>query len=164
VPGLGRWRYRAIRAREDSENVLFQRLSILWTLNTRSQLLGNDDAEVFERRENTVEVLERFVRAAVAKCLYQELSVEDVLPRCARHRSSGDAIAIPSIARVPSISSRWNTTSSSARSIVSVAVAAPSAFFAALSLERGNRYVLETRRSRADERFGVVVLRIYQVY
>ena len=48
--------------------------------------------------------------------------------------------------------------------MVSVAVAAPSALFAALSLERGNRYVLETRASRADERFGVVVLRIHQLY
>jgi len=41
-------------------------------------------------------------------------------------------------------------------------VAAPSALFAALSLESGNRYVLETRRSRADERFGVVVLGIHK--
>jgi hypothetical protein len=30
-------------------------------------------------------------------------------------------------------------------------------------LERGSRYVRETRCSR-DERLGVVVLRIYQVY
>jgi hypothetical protein len=31
-------------------------------------------------------------------------------------------------------------------------------------LERGNRYVLETRRSDADERFRVVMLRMFQLY
>jgi len=75
---------------------------------------------------------------------------------------SEEAISIPCIARVPSISSRWNTTRSSARSIVSVAVAAPSAFFAALSLDKGNRYVLETLCSRCDERFGRVAVGIAQ--
>src|SRR5436190_4085132 len=107
VPRGGCWGNRPIRPREDPDEVLFQRLSILRTSNPSSQLLGNDDAEVFERREHTVEVLKCFVRAAVAKCLYEEVRVEDVLPRLARHRSaSGDAMSSPSIARVPSISSR----------------------------------------------------------
>ena len=75
MPGAGRWRNRPIRPREDPENVLFQRLSILWTLDTGSQLLGNDDAEVFEGREHAVELLKRFVRTAVAKRPYEELGV-----------------------------------------------------------------------------------------
>jgi hypothetical protein len=75
VPRIGRWRNRSIRPREDAENVLFQRLSILWALDTGSQLLGNDDAQVFEGREHAVELLKRFVRAAFAKRLYEELRV-----------------------------------------------------------------------------------------
>jgi hypothetical protein len=42
--------------------------------------------------------------------------------------------------------------------------AAPSARFAALSLARRNRYVLETRRSDADERFRVVVRGMSHLY
>ena len=75
MPGVGRWRHGPIRSREDPENVLFQRLSILQTLHASSQLLGNDDAEVLEGREQAVELLKRFVRTAVAKRLYEELRI-----------------------------------------------------------------------------------------
>jgi len=71
---------------------------------------------------------------------------------------------MPSIDRVPSMSERWKTTRSSARSIVSVAVAAPSARFAALSLDSGSRYVRNTRCSRVGLRFGLVVVGISSVY
>src|SRR6185295_10122812 len=99
-----------------------------------------------------MEVLQRFIGRGVAETVDEELRIEDVLARSRRHRSrSGGVILIPCIDRVPSTSSRWKTTRSSARSIVSVAVAAPSARFAALSFDSGNRYVRETRRSRRGE-------------
>jgi len=75
VPGVGRWGNRAICSLEDPQNVVFQRLSILRTLNPSSQLLRNDDAEVLEGREQAVELLKRFVRTAVAKRLYEELRI-----------------------------------------------------------------------------------------
>ena len=87
-----------------------------------------------------MKLLKRFVCAAVPERLDEELRVQDVLPQWPFHRSaSGDANRMPSIARVPSISLRWNTTRSSARSMVSVAVAAPSARFAALNFDSGSR-------------------------
>jgi hypothetical protein len=73
-------------------------------------------------------------------------------------------MAIPSIARVPSISLRWKTARSSARSIVSVALAAPNVRSAALNLDTRNRQVRETRRSGWDERFLPAVLGIRQEY
>src|SRR5438034_6009896 len=54
------------------------------------------------------------------------------------------------------MSLRWKTTRSSARSIVSVAVAAPSARFAALNLAKGSRYVRGTRCFRVGRRFRPV--------
>jgi hypothetical protein len=75
VPRAGRRRNHPIHPRKDPKNVLFQGLSIRWTSNPSSQLLGNDIAEVFERREHAVEGLKRFIRAAVAKRLYEELRV-----------------------------------------------------------------------------------------
>lgn len=75
MPRVGRWRNRPLHPREDPKNVLFQRFSILWTPDSGSQLLGNDDAQVFEWREDAMELLESFVRATVAKRVYEELRV-----------------------------------------------------------------------------------------
>src|SRR5688500_18810154 len=112
-----------------------------------------------------MELLQGIVRSPLTEALYEELCVEDVLTRRACHHSgSGDAIRIPRIERVPSMSLRWNTTRSSARSIVSVAVAAPRARFAALSLASGRRYVRGTRRSRDAMRLRLVVVGMFSVY
>jgi hypothetical protein len=75
VPRVGRWGYDPIRSREDPQNVLFKRVSILRTLDPSSQFLGNDDAEVLERREHAMELLKRVVRTAFAKRLNEELRV-----------------------------------------------------------------------------------------
>src|SRR5258708_24614859 len=97
---------------------------------------------MLEWRKDPVELLECLVRDRIAKSVDEQLGVEYVLRGGTDHRStSGGVISTPSIARVPSISSRWKTTRSSALSIVSVTVAAPSARLAALSFDNGNRYV-----------------------
>lgn len=75
MPGIGRWRNRPIRPREDPENVLFQFFPILWTLDSGSQLLGNDDAQVFEWRKDAMERLEGFICPTVAKRAYEELRI-----------------------------------------------------------------------------------------
>jgi len=96
-----------------------------------------------------MELLKRLVRARIAESLNEELSVEDVLAFAPVHDSaSGSLSPTPSIARVPSTSSRRNTTSSSARSMASVAVAAPSARLAAFTFDSVRRYVRGTRRLR----------------
>lgn len=136
---------------------MFQRPPVPRTLDTRAQFLRDDHAEKLERCEHSMKLLERFVGGAVAKAVDEELRIENVLARCTGHGSgSGDVICTPSIDLVPSMSRRWKTTRSSARSIVSVAVAAPSARFAALSLDKGSRYVRETRCSRDEVRLLLV--------
>ncbi len=75
MPGVGRWRSHPIRPRKNPENIFFQRLAILWTLDTGSQLLGDDDAEVFEWREHAMQLLQSVVRTRVAKRPYEELRV-----------------------------------------------------------------------------------------
>ena len=75
VPRVGRWSNGPIRSREDPKNVLFERLSILRTLNPSSKFLGNDDAEVLEGREHAVELLKGIVRTAVTKRLNEQLRV-----------------------------------------------------------------------------------------
>ena len=54
-----------------------------------------------------MELLECLIGNWIAKRVDEELSIENVLARGSNHRSaSGDVIWIPSIARVPSTSSR----------------------------------------------------------
>ena len=87
-----------------------------------------------------MELLKRLVRARLPESLDEELRVENVLPIRRRHYSeSGEVMYTPRIARVPSTSCRRNTTNSSARSIVSVAVDAPSARFAARKVDNVRR-------------------------
>jgi len=93
--------------------------------------------------------LQLVVGNRIAKGPNEKLRVEDVFPGRPQGSVSGDAIGIPSMAFVPRINALWKTTRSKARSMVSVAVAAPSARCAACSFERGKRYVRGTRRSRA---------------
>jgi hypothetical protein len=109
-------------------------------LDTSPQLLGDDHTEILKGRKEPMKLLERLVGSGIAKGVDEELRIENVLARGMSHRSaSGGVISTPCIARVPSMSSHWKTTRSSARSIVSVAVAAPSARFAALNLDNGSR-------------------------
>src|SRR5262245_36928443 len=142
VPSIGGRRNRASGSLEDGEDMPFERSSVLAPFHSGPQLLGNDGAEMLEWRERPMEALECFVGGTIAKGVNEELRVEDVPARHASHGStSGDVISMPSIARVPLTSLRWNTARSSARSIVSVAVAAPSASCAALNFDNGRRYV-----------------------
>src|SRR5437016_12848889 len=144
-------RDRPVGPLEDGEHVALQRLAVSRTSNASAQLLRHDPTEVLERGKAAMKLLERFIGGTVAKGVDEQLGVENVLASGASHRSgSGGVISIPCIARVPSISSRWNTTRSSARSMASVTVAAPSARFAAPNLDSGSRYVLGTRCSRCD--------------
>ena len=70
-------------------------------LPARAQLLRDDHAEILERREDAMELLERFVRGAVAEALDEDLRVENVFSRCPRRPSgSGGVVSIPCIARV----------------------------------------------------------------
>ncbi len=78
--------------------MLFQPLSVLRTPDARTQLLRDDNTEIFDRREYAVELLERFVGRPVPEAVYEELRIEYVLGERARHRpGSGDAISMPSI-------------------------------------------------------------------
>ena len=61
--------------------MLLQGSSVLRTLNAGAQLLRNNDAEIFEWGERTMEALQRVVGARVAKGLDEELGIEDVFPR-----------------------------------------------------------------------------------
>ena len=54
-----------------------------------------------------MEALERFVGSRIAKCLDEELGIENVFASAASHWSaSGEVISIPNMARVPSTSVR----------------------------------------------------------
>src|SRR5262245_59555405 len=120
---------------------------------------------MFGWRERPMELLQRLVGDRIAEGVDEELGVENVLPRRPRHRSAaGGGIAIPRIAFVPSTSSLGTTARSSARSIVSVAVAAPRGRFAALNFDSGSRYVRETRSSRRDARFRPTAFGMKPVY
>lgn len=107
VPGIGRRRDCSIRSLKDLEDVPFQGLPGMGALHASPQLLGDDDAEMFKGRKGTMEPLELLVDHRIAKGVDEELGIENVLARGSNHRSaSGDVISIPSIARVPSTSSR----------------------------------------------------------
>src|SRR6266545_1185150 len=92
---------------EDTEDMSLERLSISIPLHAGAQFLGHDYAEMLERRERSVEALENVVGSWIAKAVDKELRVEDVLACGRDHGSrSGDVISMPSMARVPSTSSR----------------------------------------------------------
>jgi hypothetical protein len=77
------------------------------TLHAGSQFLGNDRAEMLEGRKSTMELLECHVGDRIAKSVDEELRIENVLSRGSSHGlPSGGVMSIPSIARVPSTSSR----------------------------------------------------------
>ena len=118
--------------------------------------------------------LQCLVGEGIAKCPNEKLRVEDVFGDCPHCSGSAGTIATPSMARVPRTRARWNTTRSKARSMVSVAVAAPSARCAAWSFANGKRYVRDTRGSplrpdRAEdadrdwcrEARGIAIYRVY---
>jgi hypothetical protein len=107
MPGISRRRDCPIRSLEDLEDVPLQRLPVPGPSHTSPQLLGDDHAEMLKRRKGAMEPLEFFVDNRIAKRVDEELGVENVLARGSSHLSaSGGAISIPSIARVPSTSSR----------------------------------------------------------
>lgn len=104
---MGRWREGPPGSLEDVEHMSLERLPISIPLHTRAQILGHDDAEMFERRERSVEALENVVGYRVAERVDEEWRVESKLSCGLDHDStSADAIATPSIARVPSTSAR----------------------------------------------------------
>jgi hypothetical protein len=107
VPGTGRRRDCSIRSLKNLEDVPLQRLPIFGSLDASPQLLGDDHVEVLERRKGAMKLLERLVDIRIAKGFDEEWCIENVLARGSSHRSaSGGVISIPSIARVPSLSSR----------------------------------------------------------
>ena len=107
VPGIGRRRDCSIRSLKDREDISFQRLPVSGPAHTGPQLLGDDHAEMLKRRKGAMEPLKFLVDHRIAKGVDEELSIENVLARASSHRSaSGGVISIPSIARVPSMSSR----------------------------------------------------------
>ena len=84
-----------------------QRLPISGLSYAGAQFLSDDYTEVLEWRERSMKALKCLVGGLVAKRVDEELRVEDVLASAANHRSgSGAVISIPSMARVPSTSSR----------------------------------------------------------
>ena len=84
--------------------------------------------------------LQRFVRGRIAKGPDEEMRVEDVFRgRPQGSLSGGGAMEIPSMALVPRINARWNTTRSRACSMVAVAVGAPNARCAASSFDKRKR-------------------------
>jgi hypothetical protein len=80
VPSIGRWRNRAICSFKHAEYVPFQGLPVLNPSHPCAQLLRDDDAEILERREPPMELLQREIRGWIAKRVDEELRVEDVLP------------------------------------------------------------------------------------
>ena len=58
MPGIGRRGNGPIRSREDLQNVLFERSSILSPLDAGPEFLGNYRTEVFERSESRCEIAE----------------------------------------------------------------------------------------------------------
>src|SRR2546426_660859 len=95
-------------------------------LEACDQLLRHDSAQELEGGEQEVEPLELGVGGGFAERADEEIAIESVLPRPHRTVSSGAVIRTPSMARVPCTSSLRKRTRSSAVSIASVAVAAPS--------------------------------------
>lgn len=76
-------------------------------MHTSPQLLGDYYAEMLKRRKGPMELLEHLIGDRIAKGIDEELGVENVLASGPRHCSaSGGVISTPSIARVPSMSSR----------------------------------------------------------
>jgi hypothetical protein len=140
----------------DAEYMAFQRSPVGRASNTGPKFLSNNSAQVFERSPSQVKLLQRLVGDGIAKGPNEKLGVENVFGGCPHSTGSAGTIATPSMARVPRTRARWNTTRSKARSMVSVAVEAPSARCAAWSFAKGKRYVRGTRfspvrRDRAED-------------
>ena len=92
---------------EHAEYVSLKRLTVPLPPHPGSQLLGHNDTEILEGSERSMELLQGLVGSWVAKCVNEELRVQNVLAGRLDHGSrSGDAISTPSMARVPSTSSR----------------------------------------------------------
>src|SRR5215208_5647560 len=107
MPRINGWRERPGRSLEDAEDVAFERLPIPVAFHAGPQFLSHNDAEILERRERSMESLEGLVRGRVAEPADEQLRVERVLPRRPSHGSrSGDVMSTPSMAPVPSTSSR----------------------------------------------------------
>jgi hypothetical protein len=101
----------------------------------------------------------------VAKRIDEGLRIEDVLASAAGHRSgSGEAISTPRSlkCRRPARAER-PPGRARVRSLLSWSPP-PSARFAALSLEGGNRHVRETRSSRGAARSRRAVFAMQSVY
>ena len=107
VPSTLRRRDCSIRSLIDLEDVPFQRPPVLGPLHASPQLLGNDHTEMLKMRKSAMEPLEVLVDTRIVKGVDEELRVQNVLASRSNHGSaSGGVISIPSMARVPSISSR----------------------------------------------------------
>ena len=107
MPGTGGRRKCPVGSLEHAEDVAVERLPVPLPPDPGSQLLGHDDTEILEWRGRSMESLQSLVGTRIAKGVDKNLRVEDVLAHRPDHGSrSGDVISIPSIARVPSTSSR----------------------------------------------------------
>jgi hypothetical protein len=92
--------------------------------------------------------LQGLIGDGIPKRPNEELGIENILSGLGPHCSvSGGTMETPSMARVPRIRDLWNKTRSRARSIVSVAVEAPSARCAAWIFANGKLYVRGTPRA-----------------
>ena len=107
MPGTGGRRNGPPGSLEDVEDVALERLTVALPPYAGSQLLCDDNTEILERRERSMESLQGFVSFRIAKRVDEDLRVQDVPARRSDHGStSGDEISTPSMARVPSTSSR----------------------------------------------------------
>ena len=107
VPGIRRRRNRSIDSLKDFEDMTFQCFAVLIASHASAQFLGNYHTQMLKRRKKSMKLLECFVRGGIAKGVDEQLRIENVFVRTLSHRSaSGGVISIPSIARVPSTSSR----------------------------------------------------------
>jgi hypothetical protein len=122
------------------EDIAFQRSPVGRPLNARPQLLRNNGAQVFKGSAIPVKLLQGLIREGIPKRPDKELGIENILNGLGPHGSVSDGTMVtPNMACVPRIRALWNTTRSRARSIVSVAVEAPSARCAAWIFANGKR-------------------------
>jgi hypothetical protein len=107
MPGTRGQRKHPSRSLEDVEDVALERLAIPRPLHSCAQFLSDNGTQILERSKPSMELLQGVVGSLVAKRVDEELRVQHVLARRAGHGSeSGDPISTPSMARVPSMSSR----------------------------------------------------------